>query len=75
MLSGSQEHSVLARACPPVGSEIALRVSFATLSSARSALRIDLEGWILRIEKTLLRLTRGVNLSCKSQGGASWIAV
>jgi hypothetical protein len=43
---------VLARACPPVGSQIELRISLAALPSAASALRVELEGRVLRVEKS-----------------------
>jgi hypothetical protein len=43
---------VLARVCPPVGSDVELRIFFASLPSAASGLRMDLEGRVLRVERT-----------------------
>jgi PilZ domain len=43
---------VFTPACPPVGSEVELRISFATLPRAASDMRMELEGRVLRVEKT-----------------------
>ena len=43
---------VFAPACPPVGSDVELKISFAALPSAASALRMELEGRVLRVEQT-----------------------
>jgi hypothetical protein len=43
---------VFASGCPPVGSEVELGISFAALPSVASALRMELEGRVLRVEKS-----------------------
>jgi hypothetical protein len=50
---------VFAPACPPVGSKVELRISVAALPSAASALRMELEGRVLRVEQTTVRKGSG----------------
>jgi hypothetical protein len=43
---------VLALACPPVGADVELRIFLVALPQAMRALRMELEGQVLRVEQT-----------------------
>ena len=46
------EHSLFLAVCPPVGTAIGLRISMEGFADEAAALRIDVKGRVLRVERS-----------------------